>query len=142
MPVVWVPRVLRQLFTAREVPTQNSQIIRWWELRRIPYNLVVGAVGIASIGVMEILANSMLPIGEDAVEPLVLLFGGLAYAVTCNVGYTLGWIGEIYFFRHSREAGLIFRNRAFPLGVILSCVVPTLLLGLWVIATMLRLQPR
>ncbi len=39
----------------------------------------------------------MIPPGEDAEEPLALLLGVIVRAVACNVGYTLGWIGEIYF---------------------------------------------
>ena len=134
--------MLGRLFSASEIPSRNVDVIRWWELRRIPYNLVVGAVGLASIVVFEIVANSMIPRGEDAVEPLLLLVGIFAYGVACNVAYTLGWIGEIYFFQHSREAGLIFRNRAFPAGVILSCVVPTIPVGLTILLWAIGWRPR
>jgi hypothetical protein len=134
--------MLRRLFSAGEVPSRNAEVIRWWELRRIPYNLVVGAVGLASIIVFELIASSMIPPGEDAEEPLALLLGVIVYAVACNVGYTLGWIGEIYFFGHSREAGLIFRNRAFPVGLFLSCVIPTLPAGLWIILWAVGWRPR
>jgi hypothetical protein len=131
-----------RLFIASEIPSRNLDIIRWWEIRRIPYNLIVGAVGFASIAVFEVVANSMLPPGEDAEEPLALLFGVIAYGVACNIAYTLGWIGEIYFFQHAREAGLVFRNKAFLTGLILSCVVPTLPVGLWIILWAFGWRPR
>jgi hypothetical protein len=131
-----------RLFIASEIPTRNLDIIRWWEIRRIPYNLIVGAVGFASIAVFEVVANSILPPGEDAEEPLALLFGVIAYGVACNIAYTLGWIGEIYFFQHAREAGLVFRNKAFLAGLILSCVVPTLPVGLWTILWAFGWRPR
>jgi hypothetical protein len=131
-----------QLFIASEIPSRNLDIIRWWEIRRIPFNLIVCAVGFASISVFEVVANSMLPPGEDAEEPLALLFGVIAYGVACNVAYTLGWIGEIYFFQHAREAGLVFRNKAFLAGLLLSCVVPTLPVGLWIILWAFGWRPR
>ncbi|MFM7816915.1 MAG: hypothetical protein ACKPGI_08100, partial [Verrucomicrobiota bacterium] len=35
-------------------PASDSlwEILAWWELRRIPYNLVVGGVGVVSCGVI------------------------------------------------------------------------------------------
>ena len=122
-----------RLFDASEIPSRNSEVIRWWELRRIPYNLVVGAVGFASIVAFEFVGNSMVPPGEDAIEPPLLFLGVIAYGVACNVAYTLGWFGEIYFFQHSREAGLVFRRKAFPAGLTLSCLVPTLPTGLTIL---------
>ena len=74
----------------------------------------------------------MLPVGEEAVEPLELLVAAILYGVACNVAYTAGWIAEIYFFAHSREAGIVFRKKAFPVGLILSCMVPTVPIGLWI----------
>jgi hypothetical protein len=133
---------LRRLFSAGEIPGRNAEVIRWWELRRIPYNLIVGAFGLASIVVFEAMGNFMLPPGEDAVEPPVLLLGVILYGVVCNAAYTLGWIGETYFFGHSREAGLVFRKRAFPVGLILSCVVPILPVGLWIILWAFGWRPR
>lgn len=80
--------------------------------------------------------------GEDAVEPPVLWFGVIVYGLACNIAYTLGWIGEIYLFQHSREAGLVFRKRAFPAGLILSCVVPILPVGLTIFVWAIGWLPR
>ena len=80
--------------------------------------------------------------GEDAIEPPALWLGITLYGAACNVAYTLGWIGEIYFFQHSREAGLVFRKRAFPAGLILSCVVTTLPAGLWIVLWAFGWRPR
>jgi hypothetical protein len=131
-----------RLFDASEIPNRNSDIIRWWEVRRIPYNLLVGAVGLASVAVFDVAGNSMVPPGQDAIEPPALWLAIIAYGVACNVAYALGWIGEIYFFQHSREAGLVFRKRAFPAGLILSCVVPTLPVGLTIFLWAIGWRPR
>ena len=131
-----------RLFRACEVPSRNSDVVRWWELRRIPYNLIVGTVGIASIAVFEAVASFVVRPGEDAIEPPALWLGIIVYGVACNVAYALGWIGEIYFFQHSREAGLVFRKRAFPAGLVLSCVVPTLPVGLTILLWAFGWRPK
>jgi hypothetical protein len=131
-----------RLFSSSELPSRNPEVIRWWELRRIPYNLVVGVVGLGSIAIFEVVASSMVRPGEDAVEPPVLLLGVIAYGLACNIAYTFGWIGEIYFFQHARDAGLVFRNRAFPAGLILSCLVPILPVGLTIFLWAIGWRPR
>jgi hypothetical protein len=72
-------------------------IIAWWEIRRIPFNLLVGTAGIASITVW--LAIASLPMmtdlanSEDAVgaEPLSVLAAPFLF----NIAYTAGWMCEI-----------------------------------------------
>jgi hypothetical protein len=55
------------------------QIIIWWELRRIPFNIIMYFIGVASfyIGYITI--------------PLLYIILGLLL----NIGYTLGWIIEL-----------------------------------------------
>ena len=58
-----------------EQPQTWLAIIGWWELRRIPYNLIVGGVGFISLLLFFLfinLAHELQP-GEDAIEPLALL---------------------------------------------------------------------
>jgi hypothetical protein len=38
----------RTLFNPAKDPSAFGSIVAWWELRRIPFNLLVGAVGIVS----------------------------------------------------------------------------------------------
>jgi len=69
------------------------EIIRWWELRRIPYNAILFAIGIASIFAMDFFAQGVNSAG-DAPELetglTIVLHGFIA-----NVCYTLGWIVEL-----------------------------------------------
>src|ERR1700677_4510188 len=46
--------------------------IAWWELRRIPVNLLIGVYGIFCLSVFfwAILSSNVLQPGEDAVEPM------------------------------------------------------------------------
>ena len=65
------------------------QIIGWWELRRILYNLIILAAGLISFSIISILVY--VKPGEDLQEPLALFVFGLLG----NLGYTLGWLTEI-----------------------------------------------
>jgi len=69
------------------------RIIAWWELRRIPFNIIVGTYGVICFAVFlsAITTSGYLQPGEDAVEPLALL----AAPFGINLLYTLGWLVEI-----------------------------------------------
>lgn len=63
------------------------EIILWWELRRIPYNIIMYFMGLLSfyLGYVSI--------------PLVYLIIGFGL----NVLYTLGWIIELLFITRLKE---------------------------------------
>lgn len=67
-----------------------TEIALWWEIRRIPYNIIMYFIGLLSfqIGYISI--------------PLVYLIIGLIL----NVIYTLGWIIELLFINRMKD-----RNR-------------------------------
>ncbi|HTW79365.1 MAG TPA: hypothetical protein VME23_07485 [Terracidiphilus sp.] len=71
------------------------QIIRWWEIRRLLYNAILFAIGIASIIAMEFLMGRVIPVGEDAIEPFALALGVVIYGIVANLCYTSGWIVEL-----------------------------------------------
>jgi len=68
--------------------------VLWWEKRRLLFNLVLLPVGLATVAAIEF-AGGFSRAGEDATEPMGLLFGVAAYALAANCGYTLGWITEL-----------------------------------------------
>ncbi len=83
---------LKQLISVPDKRRTPWEIIAWWELRRIPYNLVVGLGGILGL-LLFIWLNKLPPVlvPEPAVKPLpVLLFGAGA-----NFFYTAGWVTEL-----------------------------------------------
>ena len=61
-------------------------IIRWWESRRLAYNVFVGGAGLLSLGVMKLIA--LLPPGLPGAR--VPLLGVVAFGVMANVCYLLG----------------------------------------------------
>src|SRR5215469_15016092 len=69
--------------------------IVWWEIRRIPFNLIILAAGIVSLATIELVGSYVVEPGDDAVEPLLIWFGVMAYGLAANVCYTLGWLTEI-----------------------------------------------
>jgi len=101
----------------------TGQVIRWWELRRLLYNVVLLVVGVASIAGMEWLMTKVIPLGEDAVEPMILVLGVLLYGIMANLCYTLGWIIEL----SSRNADPFAARRRgqwmFRAGLLFSCVL-------------------
>lgn len=102
------------------------QIIWWWELRRLLYNGLLLVVGVAAIVGMEWLMNKVIPAGEDAVEPMVLILGILLYGIMANLCYTLGWIFEL---RGRQTAPELARQRGvkmFRTGLLFSCLLTTL----------------
>jgi len=70
------------------------QVIWWWESRRIRYYVtlfILGAISFPTYCLFLYLADRLKP-GEDAVEPLMLIFG----PVIVNVLYTGGWTGPSF----------------------------------------------
>ena len=104
----------------------TSQVIRWWELRRLLYNLVLLVVGVAAIAGMEWLMGRVIPLGEDAIEPLTLVLGVVVYGIMANLCYTLGWVIEL---RRRRADPVAARQRGqwmFRAGTLFSCVLTSL----------------
>ena len=103
-----------------------GQVIRWWELRRLLYNAVLLAVGVVAISAMEWLMGRVVPMGEDAIEPMALVLGVVVYGIMANLCYTLGWIVELWG-RKSDPATARERGQwMFRAGLLFSCVLTSL----------------
>jgi len=137
----WIRRAWQWLFLVPDKPLSVGGIIAWWELRRIPYNLIVAAVGIPSLLLFYtfILASGTLASGEDAVEPLTLIIA----PIIANICYTLGWMVEIpcsFLFRlliHDRVR--VIGPALFALGLVLSLLVVIFPAAFWGIYCLLHL---
>jgi hypothetical protein len=82
------------------------QIIFWWELRRLLYNLIVLFFGIISLIIISAIVN--VPPGEDLVEPLAII----GFGILCNLGYSLGWLTEIF-----RKKSNSYGPKMFKIGL-------------------------
>jgi hypothetical protein len=101
------------------------QIIRWWEIRRILYNVVLFAIGITSIFAMEILMGRVTPVGEDAIEPFAMALGVLAYGIAANVFYSLGSIIETFGRKTDEVHARVRAEKRFFAGMWFSCLLTT-----------------
>jgi hypothetical protein len=80
-----------RLFTVPDADRNWWEIILWWELRRIPYNLIVGLCGLLSLLLVGLISMAS-SFDLDLDSPLLqILFFGFA----ANLFYTGGWIAEL-----------------------------------------------
>jgi hypothetical protein len=123
-------KVVPRLF-ARQEPLRYG-IVLWWEVRRVPYNLLIGVYGFVCLLIFYwgITTSGELRPGEDAVETMALL----AAPFIANACYTLGWIVESLFAPWPRFGRLLF-----PLGLGFSLFVISEPAILWAGVRLLQL---
>jgi hypothetical protein len=102
------------------------EIVRWWEARRLRFNLYVGAMGVVTWFLVMIAGSAAVKPGVDFEEPLAMIFGPFIYGFMANVCYTLGWFVDAVLFRGAP------RTRLYKAGVVFS-VVLTGLPGAWAV---------
>ncbi len=114
----------------RSTSLNRYEIVGWWELRRLPYNLVVGATGIVTVVIMvvtSIICEKRIGVAIGMPDPPIFaIFGIVAYGMAANACFTAGWVvelvlGEVWGVRSPR-----FAEIAFGLGL-LGSVLLTLL---------------
>jgi hypothetical protein len=73
--------------------------ILWWEIRRIPYNIIVGIVGMITCGTLVGIAlyRNSTPVTKDADlgNPFFGVIMIILYGIMANVCYSAGWITEL-----------------------------------------------
>lgn len=130
------PGVLRVLFRGPTFQRQASDgsfgdVIKWWERRRVFFNVVVGCTGLVTCALVVIcILASESTVGESIGlpdGPLLGLFGILAYGIVANICYTGGWIFELVLRAQStRERAAAYAPRAFRLGLQFSILLTLL----------------
>ena len=109
------------------------KIVAWWEVRRIPYNLFVGAVGLISgviILVTAIITERYLgePVGLLD-PPIFIVLSVIVYGVLANICFTGGWLVEFIVKNVWPDEGKGFGVISFTLGFLFSIFL-TLLPGI------------
>ena len=115
-------------------PLYRSQtawsIITWWESRRLPYNLTVGATGLVSLAVVAFL-NAIPPFPGHLGIPVGVI---VAYGVLANLCFCLGPLLDVAVWRHwgpnySAVGPALFRyGFAFSVGLTIL-PIPLAVLG-------------
>lgn len=125
----WLERFYGRPDFSRPQPAVGARdVIRWWESRRLFFNLVVGCTGLLTCFLLIACAftsDSLVgePIGMPD-GPLLGLFFIPVYAVLANICYTGGWIAELLVRTAGKpERAAAFGLKAFRLGVTFSIFV-------------------
>jgi len=111
-------------FFQRASPLSAWDAVGWWESRRIPFNLIVGAAGAVTcvlclIALAVIADFSAAPI-ELPDPPILPILAVGAFAVMANVCFTGGWIVELLVRWLWRDDGTKFASITFTLGLAFS----------------------
>lgn len=126
----------RLLFRDSYILESPSQIVKWWERRRLPFNVAVGATGLVSLTAMTI-ANAFTR-GDFFPGPPILAV--LAYGIAANFFFTFGWVAElilrpVFGVRTGTVGATLFRyGLAFSIGITL---LPTGVAAVGVLARLL-----
>jgi hypothetical protein len=81
----------RLLFPAPAEVRSTASIFRWWESRRLTFNVIVGGTGLITLSVIK--AIMMLP--PLSSHGTVFFWPGIvAYGVFANLFYSLGFVTE------------------------------------------------
>jgi hypothetical protein len=97
--------------------------IAWWEIRRIPFNLLVLAAGFVTFIVVAFAASRMLGPNADFGNPFL---GAILYAIAANLCYTLGWVTELLWAWGNTAQTETSRPKVFRAALIFSAAVTLL----------------
>ena len=107
-------------------------VILWWEIRRILFNVVVILGMMISIGLTSVLVDDLQP-GEDLYEPIIIPI----FLFIINGCYTMGWMVHLV----GRSLGIKQVDGLAPVGfsiglglTVFLLFIPTLIhFGGWLI---------
>ncbi len=115
-------------------------MIRWWEFRRLHFNLIVGTTGLVTLVAMfltAVVAETLIqePIGwPDGMGIILIPVGVVGYGVGANLCYTAGWAVELMLRNWSVSKASRFAVFSFYAGMLFSLVL-TLLPAIFTIVT-------
>jgi len=119
----------RLLFPAPAEVRNTASIFRWWESRRLTFNVIVGGAGLVTLAAVKFIA--LLPplsMSMPVVWPGVLMYGFFA-----NLFYSLGFVTEAAMQRAWRDETPRVGPPLFRQGLIFSVgltLFPIALMGI------------
>jgi hypothetical protein len=123
--------VVRYFFSPLYYPRNHWAILRWWESRRLFYNLVVGGAGMLTVAAGLVLIG-FPPAGIRGVAMAVL-----AYGLMANLFYSLGAPADYFLRRLLADDGGPVAQALFRYGVAFAVgltLLPIPIMGIgWVI---------
>jgi hypothetical protein len=124
-----VSALTRILFPAPAELRDTATIFRWWESRRLTFNVVVGGAGIFTIVAMKAIA--MTP--PLSMSMPIFWPGILAYGFFANLFYSLGFVTEAVMTRAWHEETPRVGPALFRQGLVFSVgltLFPVALMGI------------
>ena len=86
---------LTRLFFRNEVSCRSTaEVIGWWESRRLPFNVAIGATGVFAYAAVQLIF--LMPPRPMPIPLAPSLMIALVYGVLANVCYTGGWMAELW----------------------------------------------
>jgi hypothetical protein len=130
-------RLAGWIFAHQLEKSHPAHVVAWWELRRLPYNLIVGATACLTLSVFFAVAYGCQlsggpPLGLPQ-PPLLVVIAIAAYGVVVNFFFTGGWILELLVARLWRVSTPVFGPIAFTVGTAVSVVVTLVPAGLLIL---------
>jgi hypothetical protein len=120
-------KLVGRIFTAHAERAPVARVILWWEYRRLPYNVIVGAAGLLTTTAMITTAFVCSSGGGEPIglpdPPILLPLGIIAFGIFANVFYTGGWIAELLTARIWGVDAAPFGPAAFALGTFFSVLL-------------------
>ncbi|HSU15703.1 hypothetical protein [Longimicrobium sp.] len=135
-------QLVEVLYPVPDLRRTPLSTLRWWESRRLLFNKVVGATGLATLACVSLFLL-LPPHTMGAPQALPMLAFAAAYAVAANACYTMGWLLELaaraVWGRRAPDVGpLLFRQGLiFAVGLTLMPVI--LVSMIWVIHVVLAI---
>jgi hypothetical protein len=131
------------LFESRTESLAPIEILKWWEKRRLPYNLIVGAAGLLTCVIDLMIAAIASAIFDEPVgmsdPPILAIFAVILFGIAANVCFTGGWIAEILANKLWNEKAAHFGQIAFTLGLGFSVLLTLAPAALFTLILILRL---
>jgi hypothetical protein len=127
-------RLAGWIFAHQLEKSHPAHVVAWWELRRLPYNMIIAATSVLTLSVFYAVAFGCERSGGIALgmprPPLLVLIAFVAYWIVVNAFYTFGWILELLVARVWHVSTPVFGPIAFTLGTAVSVVVTLVPAGL------------
>lgn len=121
----------RVLFPAPAEVRSTAGIFRWWESRRLTFNVAVGATGLVTLAAIKVIA--LLPPISESVPLSVIWPGIVAYGVFANLFYSFGFLAEAAMQRAWRDETPRVGPALFRQGLVFSVgltLFPVALMGI------------
>ena len=130
--------VERYLFSPLYAPTSAGMVLRWWERRRVFYNIVVGTGGLLTTAIAHLVAV-LVPAPGVTGPPLPFI---VVFAVAANLFYSLGAPIDLALRRTLKERAGPVGQALFRYGLAFSLGLTLLPIPLLILSAIMRLLTR